>query len=156
MQWRIDKCWAEVKQKLPFYSHRCTPGMSLLFCQTTYLDTKAKIFKNGIFTKNISTPPLKWHTYIEAAWRFESPVSWLHFDGILSSIGEINPSASSSNWSRKQRALKSVFRVTVRSGFVLLSSSEPSSSSWRCKITPVKSWLLFLALFHYKYQVTII
>lgn len=68
-------------------------------------------------------------TYIEAEWRFERPESWLHFDGILSSIGEINPSASSSSCSRKQCALQSVFSVTVKSGLVELSSSDASSCS---------------------------
>lgn len=67
---------------------------------------------------------------MDASWRFESPISWLLLDGILSSTGETKPSASSSSWSKKLRTLKSVFMVIVRSGFTLLSSSDPSSSSY--------------------------
>lgn len=70
-------------------------------------------------------------TYMDASWRFESPISWLPLDGILSSTGETKPSASSSSWSKKLRTLKSVFMVIVKSGFTLLSSSDPSSSSYR-------------------------
>lgn len=68
---------------------------------------------------------------MDASWRFESPISWLLLDGVLSSTGETKPSASSSSWSKKLRKLKSVFIVMVKSGLTLLSSSEPSSSSCR-------------------------
>lgn len=86
-------------------------------------------------------------TYIDAAWRLDSPKSWPLFEGILSSTGEMKPSASSSSWSKKLRMLKSVFIVTVKSGFPLLSSSEPSSSSYRETQCPqIKTCHYFLQL----------
>jgi hypothetical protein len=42
--------------------------------------------------------------------------------------------------------------VTVKSGFTLLSSSDPSSSSWRYTASPIRIWSQFGVCFHYKYH----
>lgn len=93
------------------------------------LSSKSWSFFRIIFFSSLISWRYSKSSGIEAEWRFERPESWLHFDGILSSIGEINPSASSSSCSRKQCALQSVFSVTVKSGLVELSSSDASSCS---------------------------
>ena len=58
MDWRTPSTEAGVKNNSLFYLHSGPSGKSLVFCQTTYLNTKAKIFKNSIFTKTFQ--PHRW------------------------------------------------------------------------------------------------
>lgn len=72
-----------------------------------------------------------WVTYVVAACRLDSLMSVVFLEGDSSSTGEMNPSASSSMWSRKLMTLISGCTLMVNCVFESPSSSEPSSSSCR-------------------------
>lgn len=80
--------------------------------------------KTSVF---VSTP----YTYMGAACKLDNLMSVVFLEGESSSTGEMKPSVSSSSWSRSPSMLSSGLTVTVNCVLVSLSSSEPSSSSWK-------------------------
>lgn len=83
-------------------------------------------------------------THMVAACRLDSRMSMLFFEGESSSTGEINPSTSSSRWSRNSSMLISGRTVSCANSVLsFCSSSEPSSSSCTDKVFRLVSEMIW-------------